>query len=140
MNENLFPYGIGVHRHMPEMEQIAGAVAGTKVQVLFQPHVGPFDRGILSSVYCRPKAQAKSEQLGQLYNEFYKGEPFVQVCKGSPAVKDVAGTNYCHVFPTVVKGQIVVFSAIDNLVKGASGQAIQNMNLLFGLDEMLGLK
>ena len=125
---------------MPEMEQIAGAVAGSKVGVLFQPHVGPFDRGILSSVYCRPAKEATSERLGQLYNEFYKSEPFVQVCKGSPKIKDVAGTNYCHVFPTVVKGQVVVFSAIDNLVKGASGQAIQNINVLFGLDEMMGLK
>lgn len=140
MNENLFAYGIGVHRHMPEMEQIAGEVAGAQVQVLFQPHVGPFDRGILSSIYCRPTQEPQSEKLGELYHAFYKGEPFVQVCQGSPKVKDVAGTNYCHVFPTVVKGQIVVFSAIDNLVKGASGQAIQNMNLLFGVDEMLGLK
>jgi N-acetyl-gamma-glutamyl-phosphate reductase len=140
MNENLFPYGIGVHRHMPEMEQIAGEVAGAKVQVLFQPHVGPFDRGILSSVYCRPSKDVTAEQLGGLYHEFYKGEPFVQVCKSGPALKDVAGTNYCHVFPTAVKGRVVVFSAIDNLVKGASGQAIQNMNLLFGVDEMMGLK
>jgi len=140
MNENLFPYGIGVHRHMPEMEQIAGAVAGAGVQVLFQPHVGPFDRGILSSVYCRAGKDIKAEQLGPLYSEFYKGEPFVQVCKSGPALKDVAGTNYCHVFPALVKGRIVVFSAIDNLVKGASGQAIQNMNILFGVDEMMGLK
>jgi len=140
MNENLFPYGIGVHRHMPEMEQIAGEVAGTKVQILFQPHVGPFDRGILSSVYCRPKAEAKGERLAQLYSDFYKNEPFAQVCKTAPGLKNVAGTNYAHIFPTLAKGQIVVFSAIDNLVKGASGQAIQNMNILFGLDEMMGLE
>ena len=140
MNENLFPYGIGVHRHMPEMEQIAGEVAGSAVQVLFQPHVGPFDRGILSSVYCQAGKNIRAEQLGELYGAFYKGEPFVRVCKSGPALKDVAGTNYCHVFPTVVKGRVVVFSAIDNLVKGASGQAIQNMNILFGVDEMMGLK
>jgi len=140
MNENLFPYGIGVHRHMPEMEQIAGAVAGTDAQVLFQPHVGPFDRGILSSVYARPKADAKDEQLDELYREFYKNEPFVQVCKTSPALKDVAGTNYAHVLPKLIKGHVAAFSAIDNLVKGASGQAIQNMNILFGVDEMMGLK
>ncbi len=140
MNENLFPYGIGVHRHMPEMEQIAGAVAGTNVQVLFQPHVGPFDRGILSSVYGRPKAGAKDEQFDELYREFYKNEPFVQICKGSPALKDVAGTNYAHVYPRLIKGHVAAFSAIDNLVKGASGQAIQNMNVLFGVDEMMGLK
>jgi N-acetyl-gamma-glutamyl-phosphate reductase len=140
MNENLFPYGIGVHRHMPEMEQIAADVAGTSVQILFQPHVGPFDRGILSSVYGRPTKSLKNEQLLPLYSEFYKAEPFVRVCKTAPAVKDVAGTNYCHVFPALVKGRLALFSAIDNLVKGASGQAIQNMNILFGFDEVRGLK
>jgi N-acetyl-gamma-glutamyl-phosphate reductase len=140
MNENMFPYGIGTHRHLPEMEQIASEIAGRDVQILFQPHAGPFDRGILSSVYCQPKKKMSNEQLAKLYNSFYADEPFVQVCKDAPGVKDVAGTNYCHIFVTCVKGKIVCFSAIDNLVKGASGQAIQNMNIIFGLDETLGLK
>lgn len=140
MNENLFPYGIGTHRHMPEMEQIATEIAGTAVQVLFQPHAGPFDRGILSTVYGQPKKQLVGGQLPTLYADFYASEPFVQVCKGPPAVKDVAGTNYCHVFPTLVKGKVIVFAAIDNLTKGASGQAIQNMNILFGLEETMGLE
>jgi N-acetyl-gamma-glutamyl-phosphate reductase len=140
MNENLFAYGIGTHRHMPEMEQIAGEIAGSNVQMLFQPHAGPFDRGILSTVYCQPKDKVSSKQLSQLYNDSYAGEPFVQILNNPPAVKDVWGTNYCHIFPTVVKGRIVVFSAIDNLVKGASGQAVQNMNIVFGLEETLGLK
>ena len=140
MNENLFPYGIGTHRHMPEIEQIASDVAGKNVTVLFQPHVGPFDRGILSTVYCVPKGKATNEQLDRLYRDFYAGEPFVRICRDAPAVKDVAGTNYCHIFPTSVKGRIVSFSAIDNLVKGASGQAIQNMNIIFGLEETMGLK
>jgi N-acetyl-gamma-glutamyl-phosphate reductase len=140
MNENVFPYGIGTHRHMPEMEQIASEVAGTAVTILFQPHVGCFDRGILSTVYCRPKKGVKAEQLLPLYTGFYRNEPFVQVGKTAPAVKDVAGTNYCHVFAALVKGRIVAFSAIDNLVKGASGQAIQNMNILFGFDETMGLQ
>ena len=139
MNENAFPYGIGTHRHMPEIEQIAGEVAGSPVQVLFQPHVGPFDRGILSSVYCRPRTKVASDQLWPLYNDFYQAEPFVQIPKTAPGVKDVCGTNYCHIFPALAKGRIVVFSAIDNLVKGASGQAIQNMNILFGLRETMGL-
>ena len=139
MNENLFAYGIGTHRHTPEMEQIAGEVAGAEVQILFQPHVGPFDRGILSTVYCEPKKNVSGEQLLELYEDFYRAEPFVQIRKEAPAVKDVAGTNYCHVFPTCVKGKIVSFSAIDNLVKGASGQAVQNMNILFGLKETMGL-
>jgi N-acetyl-gamma-glutamyl-phosphate reductase len=140
MNENIFAYGIGVHRHMPEIEQIMSDTAGKPVTVLFQPHVGPFDRGILSTIYSKPKGKATDEQLMKLYKSFYANEPFVQVCEGSPCVKDVAGTNYCHVFPTVVKGTVVCFSAIDNLIKGASGQAIQNMNIIFGLDETLGLK
>ena len=140
MNENLFPYGIGTHRHMPEIEQIASDIAGKDVTVLFQPHVGPFDRGILSTVYCVPKEKLGDEQLDRLYRDFYSGEPFVQIRNDPPAVKDVAGTNYCHIFPTSVKGRIVSFSAIDNLVKGASGQAIQNMNIIFGLEETLGLK
>jgi len=140
MNENLFPYGIGNHRHMPEIEQIASDVAGKKVTVLFQPHAGSFDRGILSTVYCHPKENFSSETLSKLYQDFYKAEPFVQVRRDAPAVKDVAGTNYCHIFVTNVKGKIVCFSAIDNLVKGASGQAIQNMNIIFGLEETLGLR
>jgi N-acetyl-gamma-glutamyl-phosphate reductase len=140
MNENLYAYGIGVHRHMPEMEQIAGEVAGSPVRILFQPHVAPFDRGMLSTVYCRPKADVNAEKLLSLYKDFYKGEHFIQVGKTAPAVKDVTGTNYCHLFATFVKDVVVVFSAIDNLTKGASGQAIQNMNILFGLDETTGLK
>ncbi|MHC4658059.1 MAG: Asd/ArgC dimerization domain-containing protein, partial [Planctomycetota bacterium] len=139
MNENIFAYGVGTHRHMPEMEQIASEIAGTDVQILFQPHAGPFDRGILSTVYCQPKDKVSSEKLAKLYNDSYKNEPFVQMCTDSPAVKDVAGTNYCHIFLTIAKGRIVVFSAIDNLVKGASGQAVQNMNIVFGLEETLGL-
>ena len=140
MNENLFPYGIGTHRHMPEIEQIASDVAGKSVTVLFQPHVGSFDRGILSTVYCQPKQQLSNDELSQLFTDFYAGEPFVQIRKDAPAVKDVAGTNYCHIYPASVKGRIVSFSAIDNLVKGASGQAIQNMNIIFGLDETIGLE
>ena len=140
MNENIFAYGIGTHRHMPEIEQIASDVAGKPVTVLFQPHAGPFDYGILSTVYCRPKGKVTNEQLAKLYNDFYTDELFVQVCAGSPNVKDVAGTNYCHVFAAVVKDKVVCFSAIDNLIKGAAGQAVQNMNIIFGLDETLGLK
>jgi N-acetyl-gamma-glutamyl-phosphate reductase len=139
MNENMFPYGIGVHRHMPEMEQVASEVAGADVRILFQPHAGPFDRGILSTVYCQPRQDIGNERLLKLYNDFYKAERFVRVRSDAPGVKDVAGTNYCHVFARSVKGKIVCFSAIDNLVKGASGQAIQNMNIIFGLDEALGL-
>lgn len=139
MNENLLPYAVGTHRHMPEIEQIASAVAGKPVEVLFQPHVGPFDRGILSTVYCEPDSHITQKELDDLYNGFYKSEPFVQITKTPPAVKNVANSNYCHIFPAIAKGRVVCFSAIDNLIKGASGQAIQNMNIIFGLDETLGL-
>ena len=125
---------------MPEMEQAASDVAGKSVELLFQPHVGPFDRGILSTVYCKPVADVAPQMLGDLYGQFYSDEKFVQVLQMAPKVKDVAGTNYCHVFATVARGRVVCFSAIDNLVKGASGQAIQNMNIMFGLDEGLGLQ
>ncbi len=139
MNENLFAYGVGTHRHMPEMEQVAGEIAGGEVEILFQPHVGAFDRGIASTVYCQPKAKINNEQLLKIYGDFYSDEPFVQICSEAPAVKDVAGTNYCHIFPTSAKGKVIAFSAIDNLIKGASGQAVQNMNIIFGLEETLGL-
>lgn len=140
MNENFFAYGIGFHRHTPEMEEVATKITGQKVTILFQPHVGPFDRGILSTIYCQPKKSVSKEKLTSLYQDFYKNEQFVQLCSESPNVKNVAGTNYCHVHITETKGKIVAFSAIDNLVKGASGQAIQNMNIIFGLEETLGLK
>lgn len=140
MNENIYPYGVGVHRHMPEMEQIASSVASEPVQLLFQPHVGPFDRGIISSTYSDPTQELTAELLHTLYDDFYKNEPFVQVVAKPPAVKNVAKTNYCHIYPTVAKGKVVVFSVIDNLIKGASGQAIQNMNILFDLPETMGLE
>ena len=139
MNENLFAYGVGTHRHMPEMKQVASEIAGENVQILFQPHVGPFDRGIFTTVYCRPKQHVEAHQLRTLFQDFYKSEHFVQVCNNVPDIKSVAFTNYCHIFPTAVKERVVIFSVIDNLVKGASGQAVQNMNLIFDLEETLGL-
>ena len=140
MNENLFAYKVGSHRHTPEMEQITSDIAGKPTKILFQPSVGPFDRGILSNIYTKPTKSVNTKQLIELYRDFYADSPFVQVLNCPPQLKDVAHTNYCHILPTVVKGRIVCFSAIDNLVKGASGQAIQNMNIMFGLDETLGLK
>jgi N-acetyl-gamma-glutamyl-phosphate reductase len=140
MNENLFAYGIGKHRHQPEMEQIAGEIAGKHVEVLFQPHVGPFDYGIMSTIYCQPKEKITAEKLMELYKEFYKNEHFVQILSAPPMLKDIANTNYCHIYPTVCKDKIVIFSAIDNLIKGASGQAVQNMNIMYGFDETDGLK
>ena len=139
MNENFFAYGIGNHRHQPEMEQIATEIAGVNIDVLFQPHAGPFDIGILSTIYCKPKEKITAEKLAELYKNFYKNERFVQILDNAPMLKDVAKTNYCHIYPAVCKDKIVIFSAIDNLIKGASGQAVQNMNIMYGFDETLGL-
>jgi N-acetyl-gamma-glutamyl-phosphate reductase len=140
MNENLFAYGIGVHRHTPEIQQLTSVISGKETNILFQPHVGCFDRGIHSSVYCKPTGKVTQESLLKLYNDFYADETFVSVLSSPPKMKDVAKTNHCQVFPTLSGNRIVCFSAIDNLIKGASGQAIQNMNIMFGLDETLGLK
>ena len=98
-----------------------------------------FDVRSLSTLYLEPKEAISAKDLMALYEDYYANERFVQICAASPHLKHVARTNYCHIFPTVVKNRVVIFSAIDNLVKGASGQAIQNMNILFGLDESLGL-
>lgn len=140
MNENLFAYGINTHRHTPEIRQVTSEVAGKETSILFQPHVGCFDRGIHSSVYCKPTGKVTQESLLKLYNDFYADETFVSILTAAPKLKDVAKTNYCQVFPTISNGRIVCFSVIDNMVKGASGQAIQNMNIMFGLDETTGLK
>lgn len=140
MNENYFAYGIGKHRHQPEMEQLASEIAGSSFEVLFQPHVAPFDVGIMSTIYCEPKEKISADKITELYKDFYKNENFVQVLNAAPMLKDIARTNYCHIHPAVCKDKIVVFSAIDNLIKGASGQAIQNMNIMFGFNETDGLK
>ena len=146
MNENLFAYAVGNHRHTPEIEQILSDVAGSgnsgdneAVKVLFQPHVGSYDRGIAESIYCRPTGKVDQKQLLSLFRDFYANEPFVRVLEKPPAVKNVAFTNFCDVYPTMAKGKVIVFSAIDNLVKGAAGQAVQNVNIISGLPETMGL-
>ncbi len=142
MNENIFAYAPGgVHRHNPEINQICSDVAGKPVSVLFQPHVAAFDRGILSSIYARPKVSVSKEKLGELYSKFYNSEFFVRVLNGPPHLKAVTRSNFCDIYPTIsVDGKtIIIFSAIDNLIKGASGQAIQNLNIICGFNESEGL-
>ncbi|MBN1437043.1 MAG: N-acetyl-gamma-glutamyl-phosphate reductase [Sedimentisphaerales bacterium] len=139
MNENLFAYAVGAHRHMPEIEQILTDFTNQKVQVLFQPHVVCMDRGIFESIYCYPLTNVTADQLAELYHTFYANEPFVRVLAKPPATKNVAYSNFCDIFPTVAKGKITVFSAIDNLVKGAAGQAVQNLNIISNIPETTGL-
>ena len=139
-NENFEPYGVGDHRHMPEMEQVLGDLTGRKVELLFQPHLCPMDRGMLCTIYATPTGNASAGQITDLLSAAYADAPFVRVRPDVlPATKYVSGTNFCDIAARVAKGKVILFSALDNLVKGASGQAIQNMNLMFDLPETMGL-
>lgn len=144
VNEGYKAYGVGgAHRHTPEIEQELSLLAGDPLKITFTPHLLPMDRGILSTIYASPKKKISTEILVALYREFYAGEPFVRVLKEGnlPSTAFVRGSNFCDIAPLVDPrtGRIIVVSAIDNLVKGASGQAVQNMNLVCGFPETMGL-
>jgi N-acetyl-gamma-glutamyl-phosphate reductase len=139
-NENFEPYQVGKHRHMPEIERVLSVILGSPVNVLFQPHLCPMDRGMLCTIYANPIGKPSETQLYDTLAAAYAKAPFVRVRKEVlPATKYVIDTNFCDVAVRLVKGKVVLFSALDNLVKGASGQAIQNMNIMFGLEEETGL-
>jgi N-acetyl-gamma-glutamyl-phosphate reductase len=144
VNEGLMAYKIGTHRHTPEIEQELAGLAGGQVTISFTPHLIPMNRGILSTMYASMKQPLDDGQLHSLYREFYQAEPFVRLRPSGefPNVRNVRGSNFCDigVFPDPRTGRAVVVTAIDNLVKGASGQAIQNMNLMMGFEETEGLK
>ncbi len=141
VNDNFKAYKLKFHRHTVEMESILKQVGGKAPTVQFTPHLLPVDRGILSTIYANPKATVTDEKLQKLYQRFYQDAPFVRIRKNAPAIKDVRGTNYCDLYVTYDDrtNMILVVSVIDNLVKGAAGQAVQNMNLMFGFDETTGL-
>ncbi len=143
VNENFYPYKIASHRHTPEIEQGLTALAGKPVHIQFTPHLLPVERGILATIYAKPYREWTEKKLRDLYRKFYKGKPFVRILKDGvfPSLAAVTRTNYCDIGLTYDPRtqNIVAVSAIDNLVKGASGQAIQNMNRLFGWKEGLGL-
>lgn len=143
VNEGLTPYGIGhVHRHVGEMEQEAAKVAAAEVQIIFSPHLLPISRGMLSTMYVRVSPELSEERARGLYEELYAGEPFVRVLPAGQlaAIAHTANTNMCAVSITqAAPGHLIVVSSIDNLVKGASGQAIQNMNVVLGFEETEGL-
>lgn len=115
--------------------------AGSKSSVIFTPHLVPMERGILATIYLKPLQHVSIEHVTQILSEAYGREPFVRLRKGFPRTGDVSRTNYCarHITARVVKGRIIVLSAIDNMVKGAAGQALQNMNIMFGINEKAGL-
>jgi N-acetyl-gamma-glutamyl-phosphate reductase len=137
-NENLVAYNVGRHRHTPEIDQILGSVAGHEVEVVFTPHLVPMDRGILTTAYAEPARTVSEEMLLETLRQFYADCPFVRVVEHLPATKDVWGTNFCDVTVRLVRGRVVAFGSIDNLVKGASGAAVQNFNLMYGFPETTG--
>lgn len=134
-NESFAAYGVGTHRHQPEIEQVLSQVGGGTVEVTFTPHLVPMDRGILATIYPRLKSPRTAAELLELYRAFYKDSPFVRVVEHLPATKDVSGTNYCDITVRFNRDQLIVIAALDNLIKGASGVAVQNFNLMAGFPE-----
>jgi N-acetyl-gamma-glutamyl-phosphate reductase len=148
-NEDVTAYALEGHRHLPEITQELGRLRpGQAPSVTFVPHLIPMTRGILTTAYASPLAgkvaagKKGEKELRQLYLDFYKNEPFVRITESPPHTKHTWGSNLCLIYPTVDHrtGKLIIISCIDNLVKGASGQAVQNMNLMLGLPETTGLE
>jgi N-acetyl-gamma-glutamyl-phosphate reductase len=137
VDENFTPYGIEGHRHLPEIVQELDGAG----RVTFVPHLVPLDQGLLASCFVTTSRDVEAEELRRLYVERYEGEPFVEVVDQPPGVREVRDTNLCriHVAVDARTGRAMAFAAIDNLWKGAAGQAIQNLNLMLGFDETEGL-
>jgi len=144
VNEGFKAYGIAVHRHTPEIEQELSAVAGKEITINFTPHLVPMDRGIISTMYGKMLKKIDTADILNVYKKYYDTEPFINVLDEGvyPNAKNVRGSNYCDLGIKVSKrtNTLIVVSAIDNLVKGASGQAVQNMNIVMGFKETTALK
>ncbi len=138
-NESISAYSVGKHRHQPEIEQILGRATGQTPEVIFTPHLTPMDRGILSAIYARPTRPVTQSEVLELLTESYRGEPFIRVSTDLPGTKQVSHTNFVDITARIVRGRIVLLSAEDNLIKGASGAAVQNFNLLYGFPETTAL-
>ena len=139
VTEGLHAYGVGSHRHLPEIEQGLSQVVGHAVEISFTPHLMPMSRGMLSTIYVKCAPGLKAADLKQILVQRYQDEPFVTILPkdAAPATRNVRGSNLCHinVYDDRIAGRAIVVSVIDNLVKGASGQAIQNFNLMTGFAE-----
>lgn len=138
-NESISAYGVGSHRHQPEISQILGLISGSTPEVIFTPHLIPMNRGILSTAYSVPLGRPTQKDLLDAFHAAYDDCPFVRVVEHLPHTRDVIHTNYCDVTARVVGDRIVTISCEDNLLKGASGAAVQNFNLMFGHPETIGL-
>lgn len=141
VNESFKAYGVTNHRHTPEIEQTIEKLSGVPVTIQFTPHLLPINRGILSTCYTNSAVETNQEELLAYFKEFYQDKPFVRVIDGLPETRHVRGTNLCELTVRYDKRtkRIIVIAVIDNLIKGASGQAIQNMNIMFGLEESKGI-
>ena len=149
VNENIKPYGVAVHRHTPEIEEQLSAAAGKKLTLNFTPHLVPMNRGILVTEYATLEKNADGtlpsrEEIEAVYTRYYGKEPFIRLLKAGemPETKWVEGSNLVDINFVIDErtGRIIMMGALDNLVKGAAGQAVQNMNLMFGLPEDTGLR
>jgi N-acetyl-gamma-glutamyl-phosphate reductase len=146
INESVQPYGLDGHRHQPEIAQelneLRSRANREPLQLTFVPHLVPMTRGIMATCYARLTTPMSPEEVMSEYREFYRDEPFVRVVADPPATKHTWGSNFCFVCPRInpQTGRLVVTACLDNLVKGAAGQAVQNMNLMLGHDETLGLE
>ncbi len=148
VNDDISAYALDGHRHLPEITQELGRLSAETPVITFVPHLIPMTRGILTTGYATlipgkiATGEKGTEEIRQIYRDFYKDEPFVRITEAPPHTKHTWGSNHCLVFPTIDlrTGRLVVISCLDNLVKGAAGQAIQNMNLMLGLPETTGLK
>ena len=142
-NESISAYKVGSHRHTPEIEQTLSYAAGKKINLLFVPHLLPVNRGIEETIYAKLKTDKSLEEIHSLYNDFYKNEQFVRIEELgiSAQIRNVTRSNYCDISLHMDKrtGTLIICSCIDNMVKGAAGQAIQNMNLHFGFEESCGI-
>ncbi|MFM9059226.1 MAG: N-acetyl-gamma-glutamyl-phosphate reductase [Planctomycetaceae bacterium] len=138
-NESLSAYNVGRHRHTPEIEQVIARHAGARPQVIFTPQLAPMDRGILATIYVKPRRPVTEAEVMKLLRDAYAGERFVRVVDHLPATKDAVDTNFCDLTARVVRGRVLVISCLDNLVKGAAGAAVQNLNVMFGHPETAGL-
>ena len=143
-NENILPYKINEHRHLPEIQQILSEMAGTCIKVTFVPHLLPVNRGILSTIYCSLNGAQHADKIYEIYKKYYEKESFVRVLNvgETASIRNVKYSNFCDISLHMQdeSNRLIIVSAIDNMVKGAAGQAIQNMNIVLGFDEKDGLE
>jgi N-acetyl-gamma-glutamyl-phosphate reductase len=140
VDENVSPYAVDGHRHAPEVDQELAAL-GSGARVTFVPHLVPLDQGLLASCYVTPARDVGAAEIEELFADFYGGERFIELAGEPPGVREVRDTNLCRIHATALAdGRVVVFAAIDNLWKGAAGQAVQNLNVMLDADEGEGLR